>query len=261
MGKVIAITNQKGGCGKTTSTVNIGIGLAREGKKVVLIDADAQGSLTASLGFKKPDDLKFTLATILSKTINEEEFNPKSGILHHEEDIDLVPGNIELSGLEVQLSNVLSREMILKEYVDSLREFYDYILIDCAPSLGMMTINALVAADEVIIPVQAAYLPVKGLQQLMKTIYMVKRRLNKKLQIDGILLAMVDYRTNYAKNISAQLHEAYGATVGIFENYIPLSVKAVEASSAGISIYRHDPKGKVAQAYEKVTKEVLNHED
>ena len=188
MCKVISIVNQKGGCSKTTSAVNIGIGLANAGKKVVLIDADAQGSLTASLGFQKPDELRVTLATIMAKIINEEEIDLSKVILHHEEGVDLIPGNIELSGLEVQLSNVLSRELILKEFVDSLRDSYDYILIDCAPSLGMMTINALVAADEVIIPVQAAYLPVKGLQQLMKTINMVKRRLNKKLQIDGILL-------------------------------------------------------------------------
>lgn len=200
------------------------------------------GILTPLLGFQKPDELRVTLATIMAKIINEEEIDLSKVILHHEEGVDLIPGNIELSGLEVQLSNVLSRELILKEFVDSLRDSYDYILIDCAPSLGMMTINALVAADEVIIPVQAAYLPVKGLQQLMKTINMVKRRLNKKLQIDGILLAMVDYRTTFARNISAELFTAYGESVGIFENYIPSSIKAVEASSAGISIYKHDPK-------------------
>ena len=170
MCKIIAITNQKGGCSKTTSTVNIGIGLARAGKSVLLIDADAQGSLTASLGFKRPDEIGITLATIMAKTINEEDIELKRAILKHEEGVDLIPGNIELSGLEVQLSNVLRRELILKEFVDSIREEYEYILIDCAPSLGMMTINALVAADEVIIPVQAAYLPVKGLQQLIKTI-------------------------------------------------------------------------------------------
>lgn len=191
MCKVISIVNQKGGCSKTTSAVNIGIGLANAGKKVVLIDADAQGSLTASLGFQKPDELKVTLATIMAKTINEEEIDLSKVILHHEEGVDLVPGNIELSGLEVQLSNVLSRELILKEFVDSLRDSYDYILIDCAPSLGMMTINALVTADEVIIPVQAAYLPVKGLQQLMKTINMVKRRLHTKWKILLILYVRV----------------------------------------------------------------------
>ena len=190
MCKIIAITNQKGGCSKTTSTVNIGIGLARAGKSVLLIDADAQGSLTASLGFKRPDEIGITLATIMAKTINEEDIELKRAILKHEEGVDLIPGNIELSGLEVQLSNVLSRELILKEFVDSIREEYEYILIDCAPSLGMMTINALVAADEVIIPVQAAYLPVKGLQQLIKTINMVKRRLNKKLQSKNIVDAI-----------------------------------------------------------------------
>ena len=202
MCKVIAVTNQKGGVGKTTTTVNLGIGLTKEGKKVLLIDADPQGSLTASLGYVEPDDLGTTLATIMLAVINEEEIKPEDGILHHEENVDLLPANIELSALEVTLGNVMSREMIMKDYIEMMRERYDYILIDCMPSLGMMTINALVASDAVLIPVQAAYLPVKGLQQLIKTISMVKKRLNRKLQIMGILLTMVDFRTNYAKDIS-----------------------------------------------------------
>ena len=201
MCKVIAVTNQKGGVGKTTTTVNLGIGLTKEGKKVLLIDADPQGSLTASLGYVEPDDLGTTLATIMLAVINEEEIKPEDGILHHEENVDLLPANIELSALEVTLGNVMSREMIMKDYIEMMRERYDYILIDCMPSLGMMTINALVASDAVLIPVQAAYLPVKGLQQLIKTISMVKKRLNRKLQIMGILLTMVDFRTNYAKDI------------------------------------------------------------
>ena len=239
MAKVIAVANQKGGCSKTAVVANLGIGLAMEGKKVAVIDADPQGSLT----------------TIMMNIINEEEIDPMEGILHHEEGVDLVPANIELSGLEVSLSNVMSREMILKEYVELLRDQYDYILIDCMPSLGVMTINALVAADRVLIPVQAAYLPVKGLQQLIKTVAVVKKRLNKKLSIEGILITMVDYRTNYAKDITEMLRESYGDTVGVMESYIPFSVKVAEASAEGISIYRYAPKCKAAESFEKLTKE------
>ena len=188
MCKIIAIANQKGGVGKTTTTSNLGIGLAKQGKKVLLIDADAQGSLTASLGYTEPDTLEVTLATIMGDLINDEEVEPTEGILHHEEGIDLMPGNIELSGLEVSLVNVMSREMILRSYIEIVRENYDYILIDCMPSLGMITINALACADSILIPVQAAYLPVKGLQQLIKTVGKVKRKMNPKLEIEGILL-------------------------------------------------------------------------
>ncbi len=201
MGKVISVANQKGGVAKSTTTLNLGVGLVRQGKKVLLIDADPQGSLTASLGYVEPDDIGTTLATIMMGVINEEEIVEEEGILHHEEHVDLLPANIELSALEVTMSNVMSRELIMKEYIDTMRSRYDYILIDCMPSLGMMTINALVASDTVLIPVQAAYLPVKGLQQLIRTISMVKKRLNRKLTIQGILLTMVDFRTNYAKDI------------------------------------------------------------
>ena len=247
MGRVIAVANQKGGVAKTTTAVNLGIGLAREGKRVLLVDTDPQGSLTASLGYVEPDEIPVTLANILSAVINEE-------------DIDTMPGNIELSALEVVMGNVMSRELILKDYIDMMRERYDYILIDCMPSLGMMTINALVAADSVLIPVQAAYLPVKGLQQLIKTILMVKKRLNRRLEIQGILLTMVDYRTNYAKDITAKLRETYGSQIAIFETSIPMSVKAAETSAEGVSIYSHCPKSKVAEAYRNLTQEVLEYE-
>lgn len=257
MCRVIAIANQKGGVGKTTTAGNLGIGLARQGKKVILIDADAQGSLTASLGYHEPDRMEDTLAAVLGKMINEEEISITEGILHHEEGVDLMPGNIELSALEVSLVNVMSRELVMKGYISLIRDSYDYVIIDCTPSLGMLTINAFACADSILIPVQAAYLLVKGLQQLIKTIGTVKRRLNPGLEIEGILLTMVDSRTNYAKDICSMLKDAYGSSVRIFENNIPMSVRAAEISAEGISIYKHDPKGRVASAYLSLTEEVL----
>ena len=260
MCRIIAVANQKGGVAKTTSTVNLGIGLLKEGKKVLLIDADPQGSLTASLGYMEPDELKITLATIMMAIINEEEIQSTDGILHHKEGVDLLPGNIELSALEVIMGNVMSRELIMKEYVEQVRKRYDYILIDCMPSLGMIIINALVSADIVLIPVQAAYLPVKGLQQLIKTIAMVKRRLNRRLQIQGILLTMVDFRTNYARDIATRVYKTYGSEIEIFQTVIPFSVKAAEASAEGVSILTYCPANKVGVAYKNLTREVLDNE-
>lgn len=261
MCKVIAIANQKGGVGKTTTAVNLGIGLTKEGYKVLLIDGDPQGSLTISLGYREPDKINITLANQILKIINEEELVIEEGIIHHEEGVDLMPSNIELSGLEVSLVNVIGREMLLKEYVDMLRNRYDYIIVDCMPSLGMLTVNALACADSVLIPVQAAYLPVKGLQQLIRTIVRVKRQLNTNLEIEGIWLTMVDYRTNFAKDISLKVHETYEDNIRIFSSEIPISVRAVEISAEGNSIYAHDPSGKVALAYKTLTKEVLDYEN
>lgn len=222
-----------------------------------MIDADAQGSLTASLGYTEPDRLEVTLATIMERIVNEDYPEPSEGILHHKEGVDLLPANIELSGIEVSLVNIMSRETVLREYVSLVSAEYDYILIDCTPSLGMITINALACADSVLIPVQAAYLPLKGLEQLIRTIGKVKRQINPKLEIEGILMTMVDSRTTYAREISGLLIENYGDKVKIYDSTIPVSVRAAEVSAAGISIYTHDPKGKVAAAYESLTEEVL----
>ena len=260
MSKVIALANQKGGVGKTTTTVNLGIGLARQGKKVLLIDADAQGSLSVCLGHQQPDKLDVTLATIMGKVIEDIPIQQYEGILHHEEGVDLMPANIELSGTEVSLVNTMSREAVLRTYDNEVKQQYDYVLIDCMPSLGMMTINALVAADSVIIPVQSHYLPIKGLEQLLQSINRVRKQLNPNLKVDGILLTMVDNRTNFAKEITSLIRNAYGDRLKVFETEIPLSIKAAETSAEGKSIYAHDPKGKVAQAYETLTREVLQDE-
>jgi len=256
---IIAVVNQKGGTGKTTTTENLGVGLALEGKKVLLVDTDPQASLTVSLGNPCPDDLSPTLSDLMGKIMMENPITPDEGILHHPEGVDLVPSNIELSGMEVALVNAMSRETILRQYLDTVKQNYDYILLDCMPSLGMLTVNALAAADNVLIPVQAAYLPAKGLEQLLGTINKVKRQINPKLRIEGILLTMVDNRTNYSKDISNLIRESYGGKLKVYKTDIPRSVRAEEISAEGHSIFKHDPKGKVADAYRVLTKEVLNN--
>ena len=258
-GTVTAVVNQKGGTGKTTTCENLGIGLAMEGKKVLLVDTDPQASLTISLGYPVPDRISPTLSDLMKKIVSDQPIESGEGILHHPEGIDLVPANIELAGMEVSLVNVMSRESVLKQYLDSVKKEYDFILLDCMPSLGMLTINALAAADNVIIPVQAQYLPAKGLEQLLQTVNKVKRQINPKLRIEGILLTMVDSRTNYAKDISALIRENYGGKLKVYQTDIPRSVRAEEISAEGKSIFRHDPKGKVAEAYRVLTKEVLQN--
>ena len=253
----IAIVNQKGGTGKTTSTENIGVALAMEGKKVLLVDTDPQASLTVCMGSSQPDELPVSLATVLSKTLEDKDIAEGEGILHHAEGVDLMPANIELAGLEVGLVNAMSRESVLKEYLSNVENNYDFILLDCMPSLGMLTINALAASDEVLIPVQAQYLPAKGLEQLLGTINKVKKQINPKLHIEGILLTMVEGRTNFSKDVSKLIRDTYGGNIRVFDAEIPKATKAAETSAMGFSIFKHDPNGKVAKAYTEVTKEVI----
>ena len=239
---VIAITNQKGGTGKTTTCENLGVGLAMEGKKVLLMDNDPQSSLTISMGWPKPDELDTTLATLMGKVLEDKPIQPGEGVLHHAEGVDLIPSSIELAGMEVGLVNAMSREKVLKQVLEVNKRSYDFILLDCTPSLGMLTINALAAADSALIPVQAQYLPAKGLEQLLQTISKVRRQINPRLR---------------GKEIDALVRQAYGGKIKVFAQGIPRSVRAAETSAEGRSIYAHDPKGKVAEAYRALTKEVL----
>ena len=258
--KTIALANQKGGVGKTTTAASLGIGLSRQGKKVLLIDADAQGNLTQMLGWPQPDELSPTLSTLMEKIIAEQPIAPGEGILHHPSGVHLVPANIELSALEVTLVNTMSRETVLRQYLSTVAGRYDYALIDCMPSLGMLTINALTAADSVIIPVQAQYLPAKGLEQLLRTITRVKRQLNPKLEVDGIVLTMVDKRTNLSKDVCAALRSAYGHALKIYRAEIPVSTRTAESAASTHSVLTYDANGPASLAYKALAKEVTENE-
>ena len=255
--KITAICNQKGGVTKTTTTANLGIGLAMQGKKVLLVDIDPQADLTTALGWRDTDNLPITLANIMEKVMHDEDANPKIAILHHKEGIDLIPASIELSAIEVSLVNAMSREFALRSCLEPLKQDYDHIIIDCPPSLSMLTINALVASDSVIVPVQAQYLPAKGMMQLMKTIGRVRKQVNPDLKIEGIVLTLADMRTNLARETAYALREQYGSMLRIYKTQIPIAVKAAETSLAGHSIFSYDKGSKVAKAYEEFTREVF----
>ena len=260
MGKVLAITNRKGGTGKTMNSVSLAASLARQGKKVLLVDADSQHSATVSLGVAEPDKLTVTLATIMRNIINEQEVDPSDGIISHTEGISLMPSNNGLAGMEIALAPIIGRETVLRQYIDKVRSLYDYILIDTAPTLDLLAVNALAASDSVIIPVAPKFLDAKGLELLLKSIAQTRRHINPKLAIGGILLTMVDRRANITKDIISMITQAYGESINIFSQPIPHSIRAVETSATGKSIFEHDPNGKVAAAYASLAQELITEE-
>ena len=255
--KVICIANSKGGVGKTTTAINLSAALAQEGRRVLAIDADPQGDLSVSFGYKNQDQLEITLASKLANVIQDNELYPFEGILKTGEGVDLLPSNLELASMDMNLINVMCRESTLKTYIDRVKGRYDYIVIDCMPSLGMITLNALTASDSVIIPVQAQYLPAKGMTDLLQTINRVRRRLNPDLKVEGVLLTLVDGRTNMAKETALAIRDTFGSHLRIFNSSIPMGVKAAEASAEGMSILKYAPSSPVAEAYKDFSKEVI----
>ena len=258
MGKTIAICNQKGGVGKTTTTLNLGAGLVRAGRRVLLVDADPQSDLTTALGYNG-DELDNSLGKLMHLITQNCKPIVEDTILHHEEGMDLIPSNLDLSSMEASLVNAMSREKVLDTHLKDVKKDYDYILIDCMPSLGMLTVNALTAADKVIIPVQAQYLPAKGMTQLLKSINMVRLHTNERLGVGGIVMTLVDQRTNLAKEVIDAIRSNYGREIKIFETQIPIAVKAAEATKAGKSIFMYDCESKPAEAYERLTREVIHN--
>lgn len=258
--KVIAVTNQKGGVGKTTTTENVAIGLARNGCNVLIVDFDPQGDLTSCLGWKNNDSLEHSVSSMLDDYINDNDINYESLILHHEEHVDLIPANIELADFEMRLVSVINREQTLSNCIEPLRNQYDYIFIDCPPSLGMLTVNALSAADEVLIPVQTQYLPAKGMTKLLQTVGKVQRKINSNLKITGIVMTLADLNTNLTKSTIETIRESFGKNIRVFETIIPKATKASEASISGKSIYAYAKDSKVALAYANLTKELINNQ-
>lgn len=261
MARVIAVANNKGGTAKSCTAYTLAIGLVKEGKKVLAIDNDPQGHLSKCLGVEYPGELEITLNTIMEKLINDETVGESEGIIHTISGVDLMPTNLKYSGMELALFSAMNRERILEEYITMMRPMYDFIILDCQPTLGLLTINALTAADSVLVPVQAEKLAVDGLQQLIQAVGMVKRKLNRNLTIEGVLFTMVSERTRDAKEVMSTVKEAFGANVHFYEKVIPATVKIKECSGTGYSILDYEPNGKAALAYEALTKEVLsNHE-
>ena len=255
--RTIAVANQKGGTGKTATTVSLGVALARLGKRVLLVDADPQGDLTKSLGWKTPDDLEVTLANHLAAAIEGEGLSPRDGILAHAEGVDLMPSNIDLAGMEIPVLMAMSREQLMNIWLSPLESDYDFILIDCAPTLGIIPVNAFVAADSVLIPVSAEYLPASAMADLTKTIRRVRRQINPALYVEGILVTLYDCRNNLDRDTEQTIREDYGGKYRVFDAVVPRAVSAAESPAVGVSVFAHDADGKAARAYERLAEEVV----
>ena len=251
MGKVISVANQKGGVGKTTTTVNLSTLLAKKGKKVLLIDTDPQGNATSGLGVSK--DVELSVYDILIGDTEFDETLQETAI----KNLKVCPSNISLAGAEVQLVSMMSREQRLKTKLDKIKDQYDYILIDCPPSLGLVTLNAFTASDSVLIPVQCEYFALEGLGQLLNTVNLVKKHLNKNLEIEGALLTMYDARTNLSNQVVKEVKKYFEDKV--YKTVIPRNVRLSEAPSYGMPITVYDPRSKGAKAYEKFAKELLKN--
>ena len=260
MARVIAIGNNKGGIGKTTTAANLATGLVRRGRRVLAIDNDPQGHLSKCLGVDKPASLLYTLNNVMYNLVHDIDVEPADGLIKTAEGVDLMPTNLRYSGMELDLFSAMNREQILKEYVTMMRPFYDYIIIDCQPTLGLLTVNAFTSADSIIIPVTPEALPVDGLQQLFQTIGMIKKKLNPSLEIEGILFTVVDGRTRDAREVMQAVKEAFQSNIHFYVNVIPASVRAKECPTTGYSIFEYDPDGKVAKGYASLVEEVIANE-
>lgn len=253
MSKIIAVANQKGGVGKTTTSVNLGAGMASLGKRVLLVDIDPQGNTTSGVGINKADVAHCIYDVLI------EEIHPKEAIVETNiQGLHLIPATIQLAGAEIELVSTISREVRLKKSLQLVKHEYDYILIDCPPSLGMLTINSLTASDSVIIPIQCEYYALEGLSQLLNTIRLVQKHLNTSLEIEGVLLTMFDARTNLGIQVIEEVKKYFQQKV--YRTIIPRNIRLSEAPSHGQSIITYDPRSRGAEVYLELAKEVVSYE-